>query len=418
LSAIPRASALAPFQVKSFRFQWPADLCTSFALEMETIILGWYVLVETKSVFMLTLYVSLHHLGTLLGPFLGVVGDRVGQRKILCAMRVFYTLAASTLMVCAFTGLLSPVLVLVVATFSGLIRPSDIGMRNAVISEIMPPDQLMSAAGIQRTSQDSARIVGALTGAGLVATMGMAHAYVAIACLYATSAFLTFQAGRARVIAKNAPAEKKRESPWRELKEGFSYTWRTPHIKAVMCLALVLNGTAFPIFMSLLPYVVKEVYQDTQTTLATLVAIASLGALLGSILVSRFSGSISPARLMILASGAWLLMIYIFAHLDGPVWGAPALFFAGMAQASALVPMTTILLRHTDAHYRGRVMGIRMLMIYSNMPGILLFAPIVTALGYVPTITIYCAFGLACVVLITFKWREHLWRISAPTNTR
>jgi MFS family permease len=417
LSAIPRASALAPFQVRSFRYQWPADLCTSFALEMETIILGWYVLVETKSVFLLTVYVSLHHLGTLLGPFLGVVGDRVGQRNMLCAMRVFYTLMSSTLMVCAFTGLLNPIVVLVVATFSGLIRPSDIGMRNAVISEIMPPDQLLSAAGIQRTTQDSARIVGALTGAGMVAAMGMAQAYVAIACLYATSAFLTYQAGRVRVIAKDAPAGKERESPWRELKEGFSYTWRTPHIKAVMWLALVLNGTAFPIFMSLLPYVVKEVYHDTQTTLATLVAIASLGALVGSILVSRFSGSISPARLMILASAAWLSMIFIFAHMDGPVWGAPALFFAGMAQATALVPMTMILLRHTDAHYRGRVMGIRMLMIYSNMPGILLFAPIVTALGYVPTITIYCTFGLACIALITFVWREHLWRSNAPTNT-
>lgn len=418
MSAIPRASAFAPFQVKSFRFQWPADLATSFALEMEVIILGWYVLVETQSVFALTVYASLHHLGTLLGPFFGVAGDRVGQRNMLCAMRVFYALSAFTLMVCAFTGMISPILVLVIATFSGLVRPSDIGMRNAVISEIMSPNQLLSASGLQRTTQDFARIAGALTGAGLMAALGMAETYIAIACLYATSALLTFKAGRVRVVPRDAPAPIGRESPWSELKEGVSYVWRTPHIKAVMCLALVLNGTAFPIFMSLLPFVVKEVYHDTQTTLAALVACGSVGAVLGSILVSRFSGSISPGRLMILAAAAWFGMLLIFGQMNGPVWGAPALFFAGMAQASALVPMTTILLRHTDPHYRGRVMGIRMLMIYSNIPGILLFGPIVTAIGYAPTVFVYCLFGFIAMLAIALACREHLWRGDALTNAR
>jgi hypothetical protein len=51
-----RASTLAPFRVRSFRFQWPADLATSWAIEMETLILGWYILVETGSVLMLTWY--------------------------------------------------------------------------------------------------------------------------------------------------------------------------------------------------------------------------------------------------------------------------------------------------------------------------------------------------------------------------
>ena len=42
--------ALAPFRIRSYRFQWPADLLVSWAFEMETLILGWYVLVETGSV--------------------------------------------------------------------------------------------------------------------------------------------------------------------------------------------------------------------------------------------------------------------------------------------------------------------------------------------------------------------------------
>jgi hypothetical protein len=54
-----RSAALAPFRVRGFRFQWPADLFTSCAFEMETLILGWYVLVESNSVFMLTIFGAL-----------------------------------------------------------------------------------------------------------------------------------------------------------------------------------------------------------------------------------------------------------------------------------------------------------------------------------------------------------------------
>ena len=85
-----RLPALAPFQVRSFRFQWPADLLTSWAFEMETLILGWYVLVETGSVLWLTVFGALGYGGTLLAPMLGVTSDRIGHRTVLCAMRAIY----------------------------------------------------------------------------------------------------------------------------------------------------------------------------------------------------------------------------------------------------------------------------------------------------------------------------------------
>lgn len=72
---MPLPGALAPFRVRSFRFQWPADLLISWAFEMEVLILGWYVLVETGSVVLLTLYASLLYIGTLVAPMFGVIGD-------------------------------------------------------------------------------------------------------------------------------------------------------------------------------------------------------------------------------------------------------------------------------------------------------------------------------------------------------
>ena len=52
----------------------------------------------------------------------------------------------------------------------GLVRPSDITMRNLLVGETMPSELLMRAMGVSRTTADSARVVGALSGAaGVVA---------------------------------------------------------------------------------------------------------------------------------------------------------------------------------------------------------------------------------------------------------
>ena len=67
---MPLPSALAPFRIRGYRFQWPADLLVSWAFEMETLILGWYVLVETGSVLYLTIYGALLYGGTLIAPML------------------------------------------------------------------------------------------------------------------------------------------------------------------------------------------------------------------------------------------------------------------------------------------------------------------------------------------------------------
>src|SRR4051794_13769973 len=123
--------ALAPFRIRSFRFQWPADLLTSLAFEMETLILSWYVLVETGSVVFLSVFGALGYGGTLLAPLVGVASDRIGHRAVLSAMRAIYGAVAATLAGLALTGALTPVLVCILAAITGLVRPSDMGLRGA-----------------------------------------------------------------------------------------------------------------------------------------------------------------------------------------------------------------------------------------------------------------------------------------------
>ncbi len=396
-------------------------MATSWAFEMETLILGWYVLVETKSVLLLAVFAALQFTGTLLAPLFGVMGDRAGHRKLLCAMRAVYATLATTLMVLTFAGVLTPVYVFVIAALTGLVRPSDIGMRATVVGETMPGAQLMAAMGIQRTTQDTARIAGALTGASLVAMLGMGLAYAAVASLYTMSLLLTWQAGRVRAAAGPAPfpaAIRPRASPWRELKEGLAYVRDTPLLLAVMCLAFLLNLTAFPLLNGLMPYVVKEIYRADQTVLGYMAAGTAFGALLGSVVLSHRGGATRAARLMVLSCVAWYSMLLIFSRLQNPAAGVVLLMLTGFAQSTSQVPMATLILRNADARLRGRVMGIRMLMINGNMPGLLISGPLIAAFGYPATAALYCAVGLTFTLLIVVRWRAHLWRRDAQANKR
>jgi len=393
-------------------------MATSWAVEMENLILGWYVLVETGSVLLLTVFASLLYIGTLLAPMFGVMADRVGHRNLLCAMRGFYALLAATVMVLAYTDVLTPVHVLVITALMGLVRPSDIGMRIALVGETIPAAQLLAAMGIQRTTQDSARIAGALSGAGLVALLGMGPAYTAVAVLYLSAMLLTRAGGtRARpATAQDVAPAPARASPWRDLKEGLTYVWKTPHLLALMCLAFLLNLTAFPLLHGLMPVVAKQVYLADQTTLGYMVAGASGGALLGSLVTSRMGHQIPAARLMLVACAAWYAALLLFAHMPHPDSGIPVLVLAGCAQAIGQVPMAALLLRTSDERFRGRIMGIRMLAIYGNLPGLLIAGPLIANFGYPATATLYCLLGLGFVWFVGTRWRAHLWHADAAAN--
>ena len=185
-----------------------------------------------------------------------------------------------------------------------------------------------------------------------------------------------------------------------------------------MCLAFILNLTAFPLMSNLMPVVAKQVYLADQTTLGYMVAGAASGALLGSLVTSRMGHNIPAARLMLVACVAWYAALLLFAQMPHPESGIPVLVFAGSAQAVSQVPMAALLLRTSDERFRGRIMGIRMLAIYGNLPGLLIAGPLIANFGYPATATLYCLLGLGFVWLVGTRWRTHLWHADALANAR
>src|SRR3977135_741938 len=161
----------------------------------------------------------------------GVVGDRIGHRDLLATMRATYAMLAATLMTLALTGHLTPLYVFVIVAIMG--RPSDLGVRGALVATIMPSDQRIGAISISGTTTDTARIAGALSGAGLFAALGMGPAYVAIVSLYVVSTLLTlcFVCPSKPHPVDEAASDALRRSPMRDLKEGVAYVWTTPRMR-------------------------------------------------------------------------------------------------------------------------------------------------------------------------------------------
>ena len=420
MSGLSRVSALAPFRIRNYRFLWPSDLLTSWAIEVEALVLGWYILVETGSVLLLTVLASLNYAGTLIAPVFGMIGDRIGHRDLLAAMRFAYAVLAATVMTLALTGLLAPLYVMIIVAIMGLIRPSDLGVRGALLADIMPPEQLVGAISVSRTTMDSARIAGALSGTGLFAALGIGPAYVAIACLYLTAAVLMLSVvtpTRPRAVTHHSADDWPASSLLRDLKEGIVYAWSGPGMRAVLCVAFLANLTAFPLTNGLLPYVAREIFHTNQAGLGYLSASFALGSLVGSITLS-LTGGVRVARLLIGATLAWYTMLLVFVQIKTMPVAMLCLLLAGIAQSLSMISAAVILMRTASERFRGRVMGVRMMVIYGLPIGLLAAGSLIDLIGYTATGTLYSALGLALMMAVALHWREDLWPVHAPANAR
>ncbi|MGH7334068.1 MAG: MFS transporter [Candidatus Rokuibacteriota bacterium] len=410
---------LAAFRVRSFRFQWPADFLTSWASEMETLILAWYVMVNTGSVLLLTVFGSLQFFGTLAAPMFGVLGDQLGARIMLCAMRAAYIVLAAFTMVLALTGMLTPTWVFVAAALGGLIRPNDLVMRNALIGETIPSAHLLGALGLSRATMDSARVAGALAGAGLSTVLGIGLAYAVVTSLYGVSLALTLGVARRPAtplaFGGRIAVNLSRPSRWRDLREGLAHIMKTPEILAFMWLAFVINLTAYPASGGLLPYAAQRVYQIDATGLGWLVASFSFGGLLGSLTMVMSGGPRRPERSTLLHTAIWYALLLGFGHVQGMSGALLVLLAAGFVQNMAMISMAATLLAAAGEGFRARVMGVRTLAVYGLPIGLMVSGALIERIGYPLTISASAALGLVFTLLIGFRWRASTWqRNSVP----
>ena len=393
-------SVLSVFGIRSFRYQWSADAMSTWGSEMETLILGWYILVATDSPFLVGLLGALRFSGTITAPVIGVIADRVNRKVMLISLRIGTVLTAMVLLILAVSGLIQPWHVFVVAGFSGLLRPADNVLRQSLIADTVPRSLLMNASGFARTTQDSARIVGALLGATLLSRLGLGWALTAVSLFYGFS--VVFGLGIRPV--RSSPHIKKHMNPLADMKQSAKYIMASSALQPIMFLAFLVNATAFPFTNGLLPVVARDVYGHDENGLAVMIATFAGGALVGSLLMAAVVKFSHPERFMMLAMIIWHLLLILFAQTQSNTWGLPLLALIGASVSFCMITMSVVLLTFTKFEMRGRVMGVRMLAVYALPMGMVLGGWLIEQYGVSVTITGYAVAGLVAIALSLFKW--------------
>jgi predicted MFS family arabinose efflux permease len=260
--------------------------------------------------------------------------------------------------------------------------------------------------------------MGALTGAGLFAGLGIGAAYVGVTGLYAAGLVLIVVMGwsmrapgpaAAPALATgSAHASPRRASHWGDLKEGLALVWSTPVLLVAILVAVLVNFLAFPFSIQFLPYIAKEIYAVDARGLGYLMASFSLGALLGSVAVSTRTG-VAPTRTMIVSVVAWFACLLAFAQMWSLWSGAAVLALAGFAQSFCMVTVAVVLLGSAGGKFQGRIMGVRMLAIYALPVGVLAGGVLIDTIGFRATGTLYSLVGVVLTLSMAWHWRPHVW---------
>jgi predicted MFS family arabinose efflux permease len=379
---------------------------------MEALILGWYILSATGSVEWLVAFGALMWTGSVFAPFLGIAGDRIGLRALLCLTRGAYAFLAALLTALILADALQPWHVFVIYGIAGLVRPSDQALRNVLIAQTQRPDALVGALGLSRTTADIAKVAGAFAGAGGVALLGMAPAYVIVTALYVSAFLLSMGVARSPLLSTHATAH----AVIAGLKDAVHYVWTKPDLLGAFSIAFLVNLLAYPFVLGLLPYAAKEVYGVGQAGLGYLAAAYAIGALLGSVVVGAGRVRLPAGRVMLWSTAAWFVATLLFGQTRSLPLGLALLFAAGFAQSLALIPVAVVMLRGSSEEMRGRVMGMRVLAVWGLPIGVLASGPVIVALGYAACTILYALLGLAATLMIGYRLRRALWRASAAAN--
>ena len=375
---------------------------------METLILGWYILVATDSPFLVGLLGALRFSGTLTAPIVGVIADRMSRKVMLIVLRTGAGISALALLILAVTDLIQPWHVFAIASISGILRPADNVLRQSLIADTVPRNLLMNASGLARTTQDTARIVGALLGATLLSRLGLGWAYVGVTIFYSLSVLMGLGIS---TIRSSIPV--KHVNPLTEMKQGLRYMVDSSVIQPIMFLAFLVNATAFPLTNGLLPVVARNVYQHDENGLALMVAVFAVGALVGSLLMASVVNSRRPERFMMITMVIWYVLLILFAQTDSNALGLPLLALIGASISFCMISMSVVLMTFTKFEMRGRVMGIRMLAVYGLPMGLVIGGWLIEQYGVPATITGYAIVGLIALVFAVLKWPKLITGFSA-----
>jgi SNF family Na+-dependent transporter len=91
---------------------------------------------------------------------------------------------------------------------------------------------------------------------------------------------------------------------------------------------------------------------------------------------------------------------------------------AGFSQSLCMISIAVILMRTASERFRGRVMGVRMMVICGLPFGLLAAGSLIDEIGFAATGILYATAGLTLMMAVVLHWRGDLWHVHAPANAK
>ncbi len=317
---------------------------------MQSIAQGWLVLELTGSAFAVGLVTTLNTLPILIFTLYGgVVADRVDKRRFIIGLQSVMLFEATALAVLALTGHITVGWVYALAIVHGLATAFEVPARQAFLVELVPHDDLMSAAALNSTIYNLARVIGPSMAGVILAIAGPGICFALNAVSY-----LAVLISLHRIVHRQLPrAATSRPSVF----TGVRFIAAVPLLKS-LTLQMVLLSVFAVSFIPILPVFVREALNTGASAYGGLTSALGVGAASGAIIVGWLGRRVPRARMANTGSIVLAITLLVFSRLTALT---PALFcigVAGAAMAANGISTATSLQLAAPAHLRGQVMAV------------------------------------------------------------
>ncbi|MFJ4227069.1 MFS transporter [Paenarthrobacter nicotinovorans] len=392
--------ALRPFVHRDFRVLISALSISIFGSGMWAVAMVYEVIHLSGGPLELSLVATAASVG-LVGFVLagGIAADRLPQRLLIIAVEGANLAVIATVTLLAMLNVLQLWHLAIGAFILGVGQAFFFPAYSAILPRILPAEDLLAANGMEGTVRPILQQAAGPAIAGiLVAAFSPAHAVAGVAaCHFLAFAILNFL-GRQRLDSPEKPSETAvPRSFLRDLREGFSYTIRTPWLLWTLiwaCLSvLFLIG---PIEV-LLPFVVRDQLGGDSRVFGFMLAVMGVGSAVAALATASFPLPRRYLTVMVVTWGLGSLPVAAIGFMDN-VWllGGAMLIF-GVTEGMGTVIWGTLLQRRVPRHLLGRISSLDFFVSLALMPVSMALAGPVAEV--VPIWLIFLVAGLVCPIM-------------------
>jgi MFS family permease len=304
-----------------------------------------------------------------LGMVGGVVADRYDKRRVLQVTQGLMGALALALGLLVAGGVISLWHVFVLAGALGAVAAIDAPVRQSFVSEMVGPDLLGNAVGLNSTIFNGARLVGPSL-AGLL--IGAASGNTAPAFFINAGSFgFTILALAGMRTAELSPSAPVARAPG-QLRAGLAYTWSHPDLVLAMVLAFMVGTFGFN-YQVTIALMSREVYGLGAAGFGLLSTFFAVGSLTGALLSTR--RSIRPRRGFLVGSVVVFGVLTVVTGLMPTYWSFAVLLVpTGAAGLVFSVANNSFVQLGADPQMRGRVMALYFMCFMGGTP---LGAPVI-----------------------------------------